>query len=1239
MNYTSQNESDHPLYTALRERILILDGAMGTLIQREDLTEADFRGDQFRNHPKDLQGAADLLSLTQPGLIRRIHERYLEAGADIIETNTFNSTSIGLAEYQLGTAIYTINRAAARLARAAADRFSSPERPRFVAGSLGPTNRTASLSPDVENPGFRAIDFDRLSAAYAEQTRGLVDGGVDLLLIETVFDTLNAKAALFAIEMVFEERAVRLPLIVSGTITDASGRTLSGQTLEAFLTSISHADLVAVGLNCALGPAELRPYVEELSRLTGHYTACYPNAGLPNAFGGYDETPARMIRVMGEFLEGGWVNILGGCCGTTPEHIQAFAETAREFGPRVPREPPSYPSFSGLESLVIRPETNFVNIGERTNVTGSRRFARLIREGDYETALAVAREQVEGGAQILDVNMDEGMLDSEAAMIRFLNLLAAEPDIARVPVMIDSSRWGVIEAGLKRVQGKALVNSVSLKDGEEAFRRNALTARRYGAAMVVMAFDERGQADTFERRIEILERSYQILVLNLGIPAADVILDPNVLTVGTGIEEHRRYAVDFFQAVSWIKENLPGALVSGGVSNVSFAFRGNQRVREAMHASFLFHARKAGLDLGIVNPALLEVYEQVPKELMERVEDLLLDRRDDATERLVSYAGSVAGEVKVRVHDDPWREQPVEARLKHALVRGLTEYIEADVEEAYASYGSPLAVIDGPLMDGMNEVGDLFGAGKMFLPQVVKSARVMKRAVGQLTPYLEAEQRSGSDPTGRAPKVLLATVKGDVHDIGKNIVGVVLSCNGFNVLDLGVMVPAERILKTARSEDVDLIGLSGLITPSLDEMVHVAGELTRQGFDLPLLIGGATTSRIHTAVKIAPAYSGLTVHVTDASRSVPVAARASGRNRESLKAEISAQYAKLRDRHALRARQRQLIPLAEARANRLPFDPKRAQPVAPTLLDTEVLTDYPLERLIERIDWGPFFLAWELKGSYPELLDDPRLGEEARKLQGDALALLERIVEERLLSANGVLSIFPANAVGDDIELYVDEDRFRVRAILYSLRQQTRKRDGQANLALADFVAPKGSGTADYVGAFAVTAGIGADALAHSFEADLDDYSSILVKALADRLAEAFAEHLHERVRKEWWGYAPTESLSNDELIREAYRGIRPAPGYPAYPDHSEKAILVKLLDVERLAGISLTESFAMQPAASVSGLYLAHPDARYFAVGRLLRDQVEDYALRKGISVDETERWLAPNLSYERAAELKPTT
>jgi 5-methyltetrahydrofolate--homocysteine methyltransferase len=1213
----------------LRERVLVLDGAMGTMIQREALDEDAFRGGRFGDHPVALKGANDLLSLTRPDLIEGIHRAYLGAGADIVETNTFSSTRIGLADYRLEEYAYEINEAAARLARRAADAYATPERPRFVAGSVGPTNRTASMSPDVENPGFRAVGFGELARGYQEQVEALMRGGCDLILIETVFDTLNAKAALYACDRAREVLGREVPVMLSGTITDASGRTLSGQTLEAFWTSVQHAQLVSIGLNCALGPEALRPYVEELSRLAWLPTTVHPNAGLPNAFGEYDETPASMVAVLEEFLREGWVNVIGGCCGTTPEHIAAFAEAAARHAPRVPPEPDGLPRFAGLEALVIRPETNFVNIGERTNVTGSRRFLRLIRDGRHEEALDVARDQVEGGAQMIDVNMDEGMLDARAEMVRFLDLAAAEPEIARVPVVVDASDFAVLHAGLTRLQGRALVNSLSLKEGEEPFLQQAREVRRLGAGVIVMAFDERGQADTLERRTEICARAYRLLTERVGFRPEEIVFDPNVFPVATGIEEHRRYALDFFAAVRWIKANLPGALTSGGVSNVSFSFRGTPVVREAMHAAFLYHARAAGLDMGIVNPALLEVYEQVEPELLERVEDVLLDRRDDATERLVSFAeGLGAGSGKARVEDEAWRAWPVAKRLEHALVKGIDRHAVDDAEAARLELGSPLAVIEGPLMDGMNVVGDLFGAGKMFLPQVVKSARVMKKAVAHLTPFLEADAQ-GSRSAGT---VLLATAKGDVHDIGKNIVGVVLACNGFEVIDLGVMVPTERILAEAEARNVDAIGLSGLITPSLEEMVAVAREMDRRALDLPLLIGGATTSRIHTAVKIAPAYRGLAVHVQDASRSVQVAARAiSPRERPALARETAERYAALRAKHAARDDARRLLSLADARANALPFDPADAAPApaAPGLHHLEV----PVAELVDAIDWGPFFLAWELPGRWPQILDDPQRGAHAAELKRDADAMLAAWADDPDKVGRAAIGLWPANRDGDDIVVWSDETRTLERARFHTLRQQTAKRAGQPNLALSDYVAEVG--TPDWIGGFAVTAGAWADALAHRFESEHDVYRSILVKALADRLAEAMAEHLHLRVRTELWGYAPDEALSAEELIAERYRGIRPAPGYPAAPDHTEKGTLFELLDAGAV-GVELTESYAMSPPASVAGLYLAHPRARYFAVGRIARDQVADVAARKGWSLAEAERWLAPALAYD-AGEATP--
>jgi len=1213
------------LEALLAERILVLDGAMGTMIQRLELDEAAVRAQRFADHPRPLLGAHDVLNLTRPGDILAIHEAYLQAGADIIETNTFNATAVGLAEYGLDAVIREINEAGARLARAAADRASTATKPRFVAGSIGPTNRTASLSPDVSRPEYRAITFDQLARAYAEQIRGLLAGGADLLLIETVFDTLNAKAALLAAETVFEERGERAPLVVSGTIVDASGRTLSGQTLEAFVISLEHARPLAFGLNCSLGPAGLAPHVEELARRTGRFTLAYPNAGLPNAFGGYDEGPQEMLAVMERFLAQGWVNVIGGCCGTTPEHIRVFAEAAGRYPPRTPATPEPLSRFAGLEPLVLRPDANLVNVGERTNVAGSRRFARLVREGDFEAALAVAREQVEGGAQMLDVNMDEGLLDSARAMATFLDLIAAEPDIARVPVMLDSSDFAVLEEGLKHLQGKGAVNSISLKDGEDEFRRRASVCRRFGAAVLVMAFDEAGQADTFERRVAVSERAYRILVDELGFPPQDVILDPNILTVATGMAEHERYAIDYLRAVRWIKRELPGALVSGGVSNVSFAFRGNRRVREAMHAAFLYHGRAAGMDLAIVNPALLEVYQEVPGELLELVEDVLFARKPGATDRLLDYAAHVEAATRGAAPTLAWRDQDVAARLSHALVKGIADFVEEDAEAARLALGSALGVIEGPLMDGMNVVGDLFAAGKMFLPQVVKSARVMKRAVAYLTPYLEAEQGEARS----AGTVVLATVKGDVHDIGKNIVGVVLGCNGFEVVDLGVMVPAERIVDAVREHRADAVGLSGLITPSLAEMAHVARVLAREGLELPLLIGGATTSRVHTAVRIAPAYpEALTVHVADASRAVAVTARAiDPRRAPTLRAEIGEQYADLRRKHAERDAGRRLLPLAEARANALPFDVAEADIRPPARPGVTELRDIALDELRELIDWGPFFHAWEMKGRFPDVLDDAEQGAEARALYRDAQDLLGRIVAERLLQARAVVGVWPANRRGDDIVVYRDDRRSGVRAVFHGLRQQSRKRAGEPNLSLADYLAPEG--TPDWVGGFALTAGLGADVLARRFEDEHDDYHAILSKTLADRLAEALAEHLHRRVRRVLWGYAADEALGTDELLREGYRGIRPAAGYPAQPDHSEKRTLFELLEPDARAGVHLTETMAMLPAASVAGLYLAHPRARYFDVGKLSREQVTDYAARKGWRLAEAERWLAPALGY----------
>lgn len=1221
----------HPIQEQLQQRILVIDGAMGTMIQRYQLEEKDYRGARFAEWKHDLKGNNDLLSLTRPDIILAIHKAYLEAGADIIETNTFNAQRISLADYHMEELAYELNKASAQLARQAVNEWMAthPEAsPKFAAGAIGPTNRTASLSPDVNDPGYRAVTFDQLVEAYAEQVRGLLDGGADILLIETIFDTLNAKAALFAIESVMDERGVKLPVMVSGTITDASGRTLSGQTVEAFLHSVSHVDLLSIGLNCALGAKEMRPYLEELSEKAPFFISAYPNAGLPNQFGEYDETPHHMGHEVLDFLKSGFLNIVGGCCGTTPEHIREIAQLAAKCPPRKVPAPDTLMHLSGLEAVTQRPESNFMNVGERTNVTGSRKFARLIAEGDYEEALSIARDQVDGGAQAIDVNMDEGMLDSEKAMVKFLNLIAAEPDIAKLPIMIDSSKFHVIEAGLKCTQGKSIVNSISLKEGEQEFLRQASLIRRYGAAVIVMAFDEAGQADTYQRRIDICSRAYKLLTEKAGFPPQDIIFDPNIFPVATGMDEHRRNALDFFEATAWIKKNLPHAKVSGGVSNVSFSFRGNDHVREAIHAAFLYHAIRAGMDMGIVNPGQLQVYDEIPKDLLERVEDVLLDRREDATERLITYAEQIKGAGKKQEKDEAWRNGTVEERLTHSLVKGVVDYIELDVEEARLKFPRALQLIEGPLMDGMNVVGDLFGAGKMFLPQVVKSARVMKKAVAYLLPYLEAEKSEGASKAG---KILMATVKGDVHDIGKNIVGVVLACNNYEVIDLGVMVPADKILDAALEHQVDIIGLSGLITPSLDEMVHVAKEMQRRNFRIPLLIGGATTSRVHTAVKIAPHYSGPVIHVNDASRSVPVAsALLSADGREDLLKRTSDDYERIRKQHAGEQSAGKFISLAEARKNAHQADWNRFVPFAPLKPGMTVLKDYDLNELAAYIDWTPFFHSWEMKGSYPKIFNDPERGQEAKKLFDDAQQMLKQIIAEKWIHAHAVFGLFPANANGDDVNVYADERRKEVKAVFHTLRQQTRKPPGQANLALADFVAPVHSGKADYIGAFAVTAGEGIDAHVARFEAAHDDYSAIMLKALADRLAEAFAEHLHQRVRREFWGYASDEKLTNEELIMEAYRGIRPAPGYPAQPDHTEKLGIWQLLDVEKNTGIYLTESLAMVPTAAVSGLYIGHPDAVYFGLGRIQKDQAEDYARRKGMSIDEAERWLGPVLAYE---------
>ena len=1217
----------------LKERILFLDGAMGTMIQRHGLEEAGYRGERFADWPSDLKGNNDLLVLTQPDIIRDIHAQYLAAGADIIETNTFNATRVAMADYGMQELVPEINRAAAQLAREVADAATAatPEKPRFVAGGLGPTNRTASISPDVNDPGFRNIHFDELVAAYTEAAAALVEGGVDILLVETVFDTLNAKAAVFAIEQYFETSGVRLPVMISGTITDASGRTLTGQVTEAFWNSLSHARPMSIGLNCALGADQLRQYVEELSGLADTCISAYPNAGLPNEFGEYDETPAQIAAELGDWAANGFLNIVGGCCGTTPDHIRAIVEAVSPYPPRVVPQIPEACRLSGLEPYNIDADSLFVNVGERTNVTGSARFKRLIMEGDYETALEVARQQVENGAQIIDVNMDEGMLDAEAAMVRFLSLIAAEPDIARVPVMIDSSKWTVIEAGLKCIQGKGVVNSISLKEGETAFIEQARLIRRYGAATIVMAFDEQGQADTKARKVGICTRAYRILTEQVGFPPGDIIFDPNIFAVATGIEEHNNYGLDFIEATGSIKQTLPHALVSGGVSNVSFSFRGNNPVREAIHAVFLYHAIHAGMDMGIVNAGQLAIYEEIPAELRERVEDVILNRRDDATERLLEIADDYRGDGTTadKGADLEWRSWPVNKRLEHALVKGIADYIEEDTEEARLAAERPLHVIEGPLMDGMNVVGDLFGDGKMFLPQVVKSARVMKKAVAWLMPYMEDEKDASSRSNGR---VLLATVKGDVHDIGKNIVGVVLQCNNYEVIDLGVMVPADTILKTAQDEDVDIIGLSGLITPSLDEMVHIGKEMQRRGFSLPLLIGGATTSQIHTSVKIDPQYDNAVVYVPDASRAVGVASSLlSVEKSQDYVTRIKDRYRQLREQRESQQQTRQLATLQEARANRFGNSWDSYQPAVPEFLGTRVFDDYPLAELATCIDWGPFFKTWELSGRYPAILDDEVVGSEARKLFDDATTMLRQIIQEKWLTARAVIGFYPASTVNDDdVELYTDESRSDVLTTFHFLRQQMQKRRQAPNQCLADFVAPKASGIADYIGAFAVTAGIGIEDRVAVFEADHDDYHAILLKALADRLAEAFAERMHERVRKEFWAYAPGENLSNEELIREEYRGIRPAPGYPACPDHTEKQTLWDLIDPTGNVGISITESFAMLPAASVSGMYFSHPESSYFGTGKIGRDQIEDYARRKGVSVGEAERWLANVLGYE---------
>ncbi len=1225
---------NHPIYKLLRERVLVLDGAMGTMIQRYQLQEQDFRGERFKDHPSDLKGNNDLLSITRPDVIKQIHLDYLAADADIIETNTFSGTTIAMADYHLEHIVYELNYESARLAREAADQVTAknPKKPRFVAGAIGPTNRTASLSPDVNNPGFRAITFDQLVEAYYEQVRGLVEGGSDVLLVETVFDTLNCKAALYAIQQFVQDGGKELPIMISGTITDASGRTLSGQTVEAFWNSIAHAPILSIGFNCALGARQLKTHIQELSRIADVHISAYPNAGLPNAFGGYDETADEMGAVVEEYLQEGLINILGGCCGTTPPHIKRIAELSAKYKPRVVPELAPLPRFSGLEAFNIHPETLFVNVGERTNVTGSKKFARLIIEGRFEEALSVAQQQVEGGAQIIDVNMDEGMLDSEQAMTNFLHLIASEPDIAKLPIMIDSSKWSILEAGLKCVQGKSIVNSISLKEGEENFKYQARKVRQYGAAAVVMAFDEEGQADTYDRRIEICGRAYRILTEEVGFPPQDIIFDPNILAIATGIEEHNNYAVEYLQTVEWIKANLPHALVSGGVSNLSFSFRGNDLVREAMHTVFLYYAVKAGMDMGIVNAGMMGIYEEIPLELRDLIEDVIFNRRPDSTERLVNYAETVKGKGKDAAQaDNSWRDAPVEERLKHALVKGIVEFIDEDTEEARQKATKTLDVIEGPLMAGMTVVGDLFGSGKMFLPQVVKSARVMKKSVAYLLPFMEQEKAASDTSKSTAGTILMATVKGDVHDIGKNIVGVVLACNNYEVIDMGVMVPLDKILAEAEAQKVDIIGLSGLITPSLDEMVYVAQEMERRGLKIPLLIGGATTSRIHTAVKIAPQYSGSVVHVHDASRSVTVVSSLLSSVHATYEEEVKAEYQKLREDHHGRTKDRAFATIEEARANKFKVDWEATEVTKPSFIGNKVFENYPLAEIVPYIDWTPFFHTWELKRQYPKIFDDPELGVEARKLFDDAQEMLQEIVDGKLLEARAVVGFYPANVEADDtIVVYTDDAREGELAQFHTLRQQGKKGGNVANMAFSDFVAPQETGIQDYIGGFAVSAGFGIEKLVEKYEADHDDYRSIMVKALADRLAEAFAELMHAKVRRELWGYAPDETLRNDELIKEQYQGIRPAPGYPGCPDHTEKITLFNLLKAEEQTGIILTENLAMYPASSVSGLYFAHPESRYFGLGKIGEDQVVDIARRKGMTQSELERWLSPNLNYE---------
>ena len=1211
------------LQDAIKEQILILDGAMGTMIQRYKLEEADYRGDRFKDWHLDIKGNNDILVLTRPDIIEAIHTEYINAGSNIIETNTFNANTISMADYEMEEFCYEMNVEAAKIAKRAVEKSG---RLAFVAGAIGPMSKTLSLSPDVNDPGFRAMTFDEAKDAYYEQARGLVDGGIDLFLIETIFDTLNAKAAIYAVEQLFDERGIRIPVMISGTITDASGRTLSGQTVEAFWTSIMHARPFCVGLNCALGATEMRPHVETLSKIADCYVHAYPNAGLPNEMGEYDQHPKEMCGYINDFAESGFVNIVGGCCGTTPDHIRAMAEKVKDIKPRpIVKPEKKYTMLSGLEPLIITENITFVNVGERTNVTGSKKFSRLILNEEYDEALSVALQQVQGGAQVIDVNMDEGMLDSKAAMVKFLNLLMAEPDIAKLPIMIDSSKWEVIEAGLKCVQGKCIVNSISMKEGIDQFKHQAKIARRYGAAVVVMAFDEVGQADTKDRKVEICQRAYKILTEELGFPPEDIIFDPNIFAVATGIEEHNEYAMDFIEATREIKRTCPGVKISGGVSNLSFSFRGNNKVREAMHSAFLYHAIQAGMDMGIVNAGMMEIYADIPKDLLGLVEDVLFNKNNDATEKLITFAENVKQDGGRRIEENlEWRDAPVEKRLEHALVRGIDKFVVEDTEEARQKFPAPIQVIEGPLMDGMNVVGDLFGAGKMFLPQVVKSARVMKKAVAHLTPFIEAEKAKSGLVEAKG-KILMATVKGDVHDIGKNIVGVVLGCNNYEIVDLGVMVPAQKILDEAKKHNVDIIGLSGLITPSLDEMVYVAKEMERQGFEIPLLIGGATTSKIHTAVKVEKQYHGAVVHVLDASRSVTVASNLLNKDKEissTYIAGIREEYEEARVRRAAQKSTKQYIPLADARKNKLQIDWDNYTPPAPKFTGVKVFDNYDLEELSEYIDWTPFFQTWELAGRFPKILKDEVVGVEAQKLYNDARSMLRQIIDEKWLTARGVIGIFPANATSDDdISVYENDDRKEVKAVLHQLRQQRKKAAGQPNFSLADYIAPTGN---DHIGAFAVTTGHGIEEHVARFKADHDDYNSIMVKALADRLAEAFAERMHERVRKEFWGYSSSETLQKDELIKEKYQGIRPAPGYPACPEHTEKKTLWTLLDVDNNANIELTESMAMMPAAAVSGWYFSHPQSKYFGLGEIDADQVKDYTERKGWNVVEADRWLS---------------